>query len=79
MTVFIAILNGLAAIPSILGYVNSFASAIVAWYVQRQDNETLAAIADAAALSSRATDDATRYAAAAAWESALSRSRTTAS
>ena len=73
------ILSALAALPQILGYVESFASAVTLWFVQRQNNETLSAIADAAALASKATDDASRYAAAQAWQSALSRARSTSS
>ena len=70
-----SILSALAAIPSIISAVEAFASAVTLWYVQRQTNETLSAIADAAALASAATTDAERFAAAAAWQAALSRSR----
>ena len=68
-----SILSALAAIPQILGYIESFASSVTLWYVQRQTAANLAAIADAAALAAKATTDADRYAAAAAWQAALSR------
>ena len=70
-----AILSALAAIPSILGYVESFAGAVTLWWVQRQKAETLSAIADAAALASRANTDDDRYKAADAWQKALGRDR----
>ena len=70
-------LNALAASPSILGYVESFASAVTLWYCQRATNQTLSAIADAAALAAKASTDAERYAAAQAWQTALSTSRIT--
>jgi hypothetical protein len=70
--------NALAAIPSIINAVESFAGAVTLWLIQRQNNQALAAIADAAALSSRAQTDADRYAAAQAWQSALSKPRVTA-
>ena len=70
-----AILSALAALPAILGYVETFASAVTLWFVQRQNNETLSAIADAAALAMRAQTATDRYAAAQAWQTALSRSR----
>lgn len=73
----LGILNAIAAIPALLGYVQSFAAQVMIWYVQRQNNETLSKIADAAALAARAQTDAERYAAAQAWQSALSRLRVT--
>lgn len=72
---FTTILNALIAIPQIAGYVETFASTVVLWYVQRQNNTTLSQIADAAALAGRAQTDADRYAAAQAWQTALTRSR----
>jgi len=74
----VAILNALAAIPSFVGFIESAASQITLWFVQRQNNKTLAAISDAAALAARAQTDADRYAAAKAWQTALSKSRITA-
>lgn len=74
-----AILSALAAIPAILGYVETFAGAVVLWYVQRAQTETLSAISDAAALAARAKTDDDRYKAAAAWQAALSKPRVTAS
>ena len=73
------ILNALTAIPAIAGYVQSFVTAIITWWVQKQNNETYAAIADAAALSAKAQSDSDRFAAAAAWEAALSRPRVSSS
>lgn len=72
-----AILTALAAIPKIMGYVESFASAVALWYIQRQTNQTLGLIADAAALASRASSDEERYAAAEKWQVALSQPRIT--
>lgn len=73
----LAILNALAAIPKIAGYVEAFASYVTLWYCQRAEAQTLQKIADAAALGARAQTDADRYAAAQAWEVALSQPRTT--
>jgi hypothetical protein len=69
------ILEALIAIPGIAAAVYKFVSAVVAWYVQKQTNETLAAIADAAAFAARAQTDADRYQAAQKWRDVLSRSR----
>lgn len=74
-----SILSALAAIPQILGYVETFASAVTLWFVQRQNNQTLSAIADAAALAAKASTDADRYAAAQAWQQALSNPRVSSS
>jgi hypothetical protein len=73
------ILDALAAIPALISAVESFASAVTLWYVQRQTTQTLALIADAAALAGRAQTDADRYAAAQAWQTALSQPRITSS
>lgn len=70
-----AVLSALAAIPQTLGLVESFTSAVVLWYCQKANNETLSKIADAAALGARAQTDADRYAVAQAWQVALSRPR----
>ena len=67
--------NALAAIPTLVSWIESFAGAVTLWLVQRQNNETLQAIANAAALSAHAQTDADRYAAAAAWSAALSQPR----
>lgn len=71
------ILDALIAIPKIAGYVETAVSAIVLWYCQRATNQTLSAIADAAALAAKASTDAERYAAAQAWQKALSSPRVT--
>lgn len=72
---FVTILNALIAIPQIAGYVESAVQAIVLWYVQRANNETLSAIADASALAAKANTDEERYAAAQAWQAALTKPR----
>jgi len=71
----VALLNALVAIPKIVGMVEGIVAQVVAWYVARQTSATLAAIADAAALSARAQTDEDRYQAAAKWHDALSRPR----
>lgn len=75
MEIIIGIFTALANIKSIAGYVETFAGAVTYWYVSRQKAETLAGIADAAALAARAETDDQRYEAAAAWQKALSRPR----
>ena len=77
MTLVLAILNTLIAIPSIAGYVESFVSAITMWGIQRSTNATLAQISDAAAASAAATTDQERYAAAQLWQNALKNPRVT--
>jgi hypothetical protein len=72
-----AFFTALANIKSIAGYLDQFAGAVMLWYVQRQGTETLSQISDAAALSARAQSDQDRYAAAQAWQTALSRPRVT--
>ena len=69
--------NALAAIPALINAVESFASAVTLWYCQRATNATLQAIANAAALAAHAQTDADRYAAAQAWQTALSKPRVT--
>lgn len=71
------ILNALVALPKILGYVESFASAVTLWFVNRQKGATLVMIADAASMAARADSDEARFKAADAWQAALSRPRTT--
>lgn len=71
----VLLLNALVAVPKLVGYVESAVSAVVAWYVGRQQASTLAAIADAAAFAARAKSDEDRYAAAQKWRDALSRPR----
>jgi hypothetical protein len=67
-----SILTALAAIPQIVGYLESFASAVSLWYISRQTTANLAAIANAADLAATAKTDEERYAAALAWKNALS-------
>lgn len=68
-------LNALVAIPKIGTQVEAAVAQAVAWYVGRQNTKTLGLIADAAAAAARAQTDDDRYAAAALWQSALSRPR----
>jgi hypothetical protein len=75
----VLILNALVAIPKIAGAVESAVSQVVLWYVARQQAQVLAAIADAAAMSARASTDQERYDAASRWKAALSLPRTTVS
>lgn len=75
VSVVLAVLNAIAAIPAIAGYVQQAVQAIVGWYINKQNTETLAQIADAAASAARATNEEERYAAAQKWHDALSRSR----
>jgi hypothetical protein len=75
----LVILNALIAIPKIGALIEQFIAQITAWYVQKQNNATLAQIADACNVSINAKTDEDRYAAAAAWQKALSNARVTAS
>lgn len=70
-----AILSALAAIPKILGYVETFARAVTMWYVARAEAETHSMIANAAAKAARAKTQEERLKAAEAWRKALSRPR----
>lgn len=71
----IPLLNAIAAVPKIVGYVESFAAAVVSWYIGRQTTATLKAISDAAAFSARAKTQEERFNAAKLWRDALSRPR----
>jgi hypothetical protein len=71
------ILSALAAIPSLTSFIETVAASVTLWYCQRANNQTLSAISDAAALSSAATTDDERFAAAQAWQKALSNPRVT--
>lgn len=73
-----ALFGALGSIKAILGYVQAFAQGAMLWYVNQSSQATLAEISDAAALAARATTDAERYAAADAWQKALSRPRVSA-
>lgn len=72
-----AVLGALAALPKIAAYVEQFAAACALWWISRQKTETLAEIADAAALTARAQTQEDRYAAIEKWREALSRPRVT--
>ena len=75
MATIISVLNALAALPKLLGFVESFAGAVVQWWVSRQTNETLREISDAAALSARAKTPEEYYLATDAWARVLKRPR----
>lgn len=75
VSIVLAVLNAIAAIPAIAGYLQQAVQAIVGWYIDKQNNDTLAEIADAAAFAARASNDEERYQAAEKWRQALSRSR----
>lgn len=68
-------LTALANIKALAGYLDEAAKAITLWYLQKQQNDTLASIADAAAFAARAKTEEDRYAAAQKWRDALSRPR----
>jgi hypothetical protein len=74
-----ALLNALAAIPAIEAEVDEVVQAIITWWVARQNTATLALVADAAALASRAQTSEDRLNADIAWKTALSQPRITAS
>lgn len=69
------LLNALAAIPSLVNFVETAASAITLWLIQRQTTQTLGMIADAAALSANAKTEQDIANASKAWQSALSQPR----
>lgn len=71
----IAILQALVALPKIGELVAGMIQQIVVWYLQKQQGDTLAAIADAAATAARATNEAERFAAAQKWVDALARGK----
>lgn len=75
MATILAVLNAISAIPKIAGYVEQLAAAMTTWYVQRQTAQNKQAIIDALALDLHAQSDEDRYAAAKAWQDALSRPR----
>lgn len=79
MTLVLSILSAIAAIPKIGAMVETFIAQIVGWWTQRQTNDTLAQIADACNVSINSKTDEDRYAAAAAWQKALSNARVSAS
>jgi hypothetical protein len=73
----LALFNGLAAIPVILGYVKDFAAGVMLWYARNSTKETLSEISNAAAWAARAETQEDRLAALDHWRSALSRPRIT--
>lgn len=77
MILVVAILNAIAALPPLVGYLDKFCQAVVGWWVGRQQAAVLRDIADAAALGARAKTDEERYLAAEKWKAALSKPRTT--
>ena len=77
MTLVIAILQALVALPKIGELVNGWLAQIIAWYISSQNERNAQAIADAAAFSLRAQTKEDRLAAAKKWQDALSRRSTT--
>ena len=71
----ISILNAIAAVPSLVNALEGVCSTITLWFIQRQNNETLSKIVDAASASAAATDTASRLAATDLWVAALSKPR----
>ena len=69
------LLDVLIAIPKIGEMVSAAVSFLVQWWSNRQTAETMAKVADAAAMAARAKTQEERYAAAEAWRGALSRPR----
>lgn len=78
MGLIFSLFTALANIKAIAGYIETFASAVTGWYVQKQTTETLSQISDAAAFAARAKTDDDRYQAAEKWRVALSRPRASA-
>lgn len=72
-----AILDALVAIPKIGALIESLFAQIAIWYCQSAQADTLQAISDAAALGAHAQTTEDRYAAALAWQKALSSPRIT--
>lgn len=71
----LSILNAIAAIPQIVGYLEQFAAVVTAWYVQRQNTQIKSDIVDAIALDVNAKTDQDRYDAMDALQKALNRGR----
>lgn len=75
MESLLALLNALAAIPKIAGYLEQIAGAFMLWYIDRQTRSTLEDIVNAAAFSARAQTKEDRGKALDLWRLALSRKR----
>lgn len=67
--------NALAAIPTLINAVESFAGAVASWYIARQKAQTLSMIMDSTALLAQAQSDPERFTAIEALQKALSRTR----
>ena len=76
MTLVIAILQALVALPKIGDLISGWLSQIIAWYISSQNERNAQAIADAAAFSLRAQTKEDRLEAAKKWQAALSRRST---
>lgn len=72
-----ALLDALAkiAIPVVQTLLNEALQAIVGWWMDRQEKETLSKIIDAASLAAKAETPDERFKAAQAWRAALSSGR----
>lgn len=75
MAWLIPLLNAIVAVPKIGEMFERWIGFISAWYVGRQQGETLRLIVDAAALGARAKTQDDRVKVADAWQKALTRSR----
>lgn len=69
------LLDALMSIPGLLSAVSAAAEAVTLWYIQKQQAENLAKIADAAAFAAQAQTDEERYIAAEKWRCAFSQPR----
>lgn len=70
-----AIFTAIVALVQAIPIVDSWFRQLIAAWIDKQAQETLSAISDAAALAARATTDDERYAASVAWQKALQRPR----
>lgn len=75
MTAFVALLNAIAAIPALAGYLEKLVVAISVWQIERATNENKQAIVDAASYAARAVGPVERASALTRWRDALSRNR----
>ena len=71
----IGLFAAIAALPKLAGYAERFAQGVMAWYVNRANDKTLAQIAEAAAFAARAETADDRRKALDMWSDALGRSR----
>lgn len=78
MITFISgLFNAISSVASLADLVYKFAQAVTSWYVSKSSQDTMQALADAAAASSAAQTDEELANASALWQKALSRPRVT--